>query len=158
MPAAEQDEPVRPAAPRPSPPRAAQEQAPRTLPAVAHDQLAAYQGKVVLLDFWASWSQACVDELPRLQRLYRELADEGFIVIGVAVDSQDPDRVARVADEQGVTYPVILADPDRLAGYGGVRALPTRRLVDRQGVVREDFPGMYPVEEIREGILALLAE
>lgn len=92
--------------------------------------LAAHQGKWVLVNLWATWCVPCLTEMPELEALSRSRAD--LVILGVAVDGQNPRRVAQFAEKMRVTYPVI-AGSDELARQFKARGYPTSILYDRAG-------------------------
>jgi DsbE subfamily thiol:disulfide oxidoreductase len=93
-----------------------------------------FRGKVVFLNFWATWCGPCREEMPAMQRLYQEFRGRGFEIIGVNVKDRRPDALAFVKQLQ-VTYP-ILFDPQGEAGvlYGAF-GMPLTYLIDRNGIV-----------------------
>ncbi|MBU1909064.1 MAG: TlpA family protein disulfide reductase [Verrucomicrobia bacterium] len=120
--------------------------------------LESFKGKVVLLDFWATWCPPCRSELPALGRLYEDLKDQGFVLVGMTVDDESVEQVARAAGRFSLPYPVGLAGPEIQEAYGGIRAVPTKFLLDRQGSVRQRYLGVVPDTQIRADVSALLAE
>ncbi|MEW5893191.1 MAG: TlpA disulfide reductase family protein [Pseudomonadota bacterium] len=97
-------------------------------------RLADYKGKWVLVNFWATWCPPCLEEIPDLVALHENKQNK-LVVIGVALDYQDPQTVLRFAEQQMISYPVVLGDY-RLAGQiGPVRGLPTSYLYNPQGKV-----------------------
>lgn len=120
--------------------------------------LTEYAGRVVLLDFWATWCAPCRSEIPELNRLYGEFKDSGVEMIGLSVDRGTPGEIASAAQALGVAYPVVQADAGLQAQFGGVRVIPTKLLVDKQGKVRKTFSGVVAHDELRAQIAALLAE
>ncbi len=119
--------------------------------------LAVYQGRVVLLDFWATWCPPCRSELPALNSLYGELKDQGFVLIGMTVDQGSREEVAPAVKRFGLSYPVGLAGPDVQSSYGGIRAVPTKFLLDRKGGIHKKYVGVVPDSQLRADIQALLA-
>jgi cytochrome c biogenesis protein CcmG/thiol:disulfide interchange protein DsbE len=104
------------------------------------------RGKVVLLRFWADWCPYCRYEMPIIDKYYRQLKKEGFLVLAVNVKQSTEVALAFTA-QLDVTFPVPL-DPDGgLARRYGVYAIPTNFLIDRQGVVREILIGEVFREE-----------
>jgi thiol-disulfide isomerase/thioredoxin len=94
--------------------------------------LADYRGKVVLVDFWASWCPPCLDSLPAYDRMRQEIGTEEFEIIAVNVDEYTEDGL-KFLQEHPVGYPV-LADPDGEIGIPwGIRTLPRSFLLDREG-------------------------
>jgi len=120
--------------------------------------LSAHAGKVVLLDFWATWCPPCRFELPSLNKLYGELKDRGFVIIGMTVDQGSAEKVQPAVAKFGLTYPVGLAGADVQAAYGGIRAVPTKFLLGKDGQVIETFVGLVPEEELRAKIEKALAQ
>ncbi len=104
------------------------------------------KGKVVLLRFWADWCPYCRYEMPIIDKYYRKLKKEGFLVLAVNVKQSAEVALAFIA-QLDVTFPVPL-DPDgKMARKYGVYAIPTNFLIDRQGVVREILIGEVFREE-----------
>jgi cytochrome c biogenesis protein CcmG, thiol:disulfide interchange protein DsbE len=120
--------------------------------------LGSYTGQVVLLDFWATWCPACRWEMPRLDRLYGELKDKGLALIGLVVDDAPPARLAEAVKRFDVSFPVGLAGVDIQAAYGGIRAVPTKFLLDRSGSIRKTYMGAVQPDELRADIEALLTQ
>jgi len=117
------------------------------------------RGKVVLMNFWASWCAECRPEMPVLERLHRELAPQGFAVIGVNA-REESETVRRYASELGLTFPLIL-DPDgKIKALYGVVGIPTTFLVGRDGraVAFGVGPREWASPSARTLIQALLAE
>jgi peroxiredoxin len=113
------------------------------LPSLAGGEvdLAAYRGRVVLLNFWATWCPPCVAEMPSLERLHRALGPEGLAVVTVSAD----DDVAGLRDfvkRNGITLPVLL-DPDgRVAGRAyGTTAYPETFVLDGSGILLQHYVG-----------------
>jgi peroxiredoxin len=114
-----------------------------TLPSLAGDgdvALSALRGRVVLLNFWATWCAPCEDEMPAMQRLHEGLAGQGFELIAVSVDTGDAE-VRAFRDRLGLTFPILL-DPQRKASnlYQTFR-YPESFLIDKSGKVVERYVG-----------------
>ena len=102
--------------------------------------LSSYRGKVVYLDFWASWCAPCQAALPALEELRKEFPADQFQVIAVNVDT-DPEKALRLLAKYKIGYPSA-TDPDgRLPETFGLKTMPTSYLIDRAGVVRMVHPG-----------------
>jgi peroxiredoxin len=130
------------------------------LPALAGApvELAALRGRVVLLNFWATWCPPCVEEMPSLERLHQALGPEGLMVVGVAVDESDADVRSFVA-RSGVTFP-ILRDPGATVAAGTYRTTgyPETFVLDREGrIVRQLIgPAEWDTDEARAYFRGLL--
>jgi thiol-disulfide isomerase/thioredoxin len=94
--------------------------------------LAQYKGKWVLVNFWATWCPPCRMEIPDLIALAKHDAGN-LVVLGIAMDYQDPDKVARFAKSEGINYPIILGTDDTVSQIGRVNGLPTTYLYNPQG-------------------------
>jgi len=97
--------------------------------------VANYQGKVVLVDFWATWCVPCREEMPSMERLYRRYGDRGLTILAVSVDRGGPATVAAFVKMLRLTYRIGLDPRMEVAEQYRVRALPSSFLVDRQGNV-----------------------
>jgi peroxiredoxin len=98
-------------------------------------RLADYRGKVVFLNFWATWCPPCREEMPAMERLYQRYKDKGFVVLAVSMDSEGGPIVVPFVKERGLTFPIGVDPKMALADRYGVRALPSSFLVDRKGNV-----------------------
>lgn len=97
--------------------------------------LASLRGKVVVLDFWASWCDPCKDAMPALAALDRRMRGRGVAVVGVLTDDPELEEAARVAHDLGVRYPLVIDDGSVGVKFG-VQNLPTAVFIDRAGVIR----------------------
>ncbi|MFY9264398.1 MAG: TlpA disulfide reductase family protein [Solirubrobacterales bacterium] len=96
--------------------------------------LADFRGKVVLLNFWASWCQPCRVEAPAIERAYRRYRDRGFVVIGANVDDLTKDA-REFAREFGISYPIVRYRSADATDDFGARRLPESFVIDRRGRV-----------------------
>jgi len=109
-------------------------------PEAAVPPLAALRGRVVLLNFWATWCKPCEDEMPAMQRLHAALAGTDFDLLAVSVDSADAD-VRSFRERLGLTFPILL-DPERRVSHEyQVFRYPESLLIDRDGVIVERYVG-----------------
>ena len=114
-----------------------------------------WAGKVVLVNFWATWCPPCRVEIPELLELKKEYKDQ-LEIVGISEDDDPPESVLKFARQKGMTYPIVMATPELVEAYGGVPALPTSFLIDTQGRVVQKHSGLYPIETYDLEIRALL--
>lgn len=100
------------------------------------------RGKVVLVDFWATWCQPCKKEMPGYQRLADKYGSRGLAVVGLKFDTmKDTEDPLVFAKKVGVRYPLAVATDDLKQKFGGIEGLPTTMLYDRQGLLRKKVIG-----------------
>ncbi len=102
--------------------------------------LAEYRGKVVLLDFWATFCAPCVKAMPKLQKLQSQHAERGLVVLGIATDEEGEKLVRPMVAKTKVTYPILLDTAAAWKAYG-VETLPALFLIDRKGQIVKRFGG-----------------
>jgi len=116
-----------------------------------------YDGKLLLINFWATWCAPCVEEMPMLSALQSRYEDRGLQIIGIAID--DPEKASGFAADLGIEYPVLVGTADSvLVGrqYGNrAGMLPYSVLVDRQGIIQWTHLGALVPEELEAQITAL---
>jgi cytochrome c biogenesis protein CcmG/thiol:disulfide interchange protein DsbE len=106
----------------------------RVLGSAKPTSLAAYKGKVVLLNFWASWCEPCRTESPAMERAYKKYRDQGFVVLGADVDDLSSEA-NKFIKEYGLTYPVLRYTRADATKDFGTKQLPESFLIDRQSKV-----------------------
>lgn len=118
--------------------------------------LSQFRGKVVILDFWATWCPPCRTEIPGYIALQKKYGSEGLAVIGVSVDTEGPAPVKKFMVDMGMNYPVVMADDDIQSAYGPLQGYPTTFIIDREGQIRDMKLGRKPPEEFERNLLAVL--
>ena len=118
--------------------------------------LADYKGKVVLLDFWATWCGPCKIEIPWFMDMQRKNKDRGFEVIGVSMDDEGWEVVKPFLADLQVNYRVVIGNDTTAQLYGGVDALPTTFLIDRSGKIAAVHIGLASKKDFEDGIEQLL--
>jgi thiol-disulfide isomerase/thioredoxin len=114
-------------------------------------------GKVVLIDFWATWCKPCKKEMPGYQKLVDRYGAQGFVVIGFKFDTMmDMEDPILFAKKIGVRYPLAAAADDLKQKFGGVEGLPTTMLYDRQGLLRTKVIGFEYTSVIESELKPLL--
>ena len=119
--------------------------------------LARFRGKVVLLDFWATWCAPCEVEMPVFATWQRQYGPQGLQVIAISMDD-DAGPARRLVSRLKLNYPVAMGDARLGARYGGVLGLPLTLLIDRNGIVRARFQGETDRRLIERQVAALLAQ
>jgi len=102
--------------------------------------LSQLKGKVVLLDFWATWCGPCRESIPHLVHLYKTYRENGFEMIGISLDKGDPQVVRNFAKSMDIPYPIVIASEKVERNYN-VTKIPTSFLIDKEGRIRESITG-----------------
>jgi thiol-disulfide isomerase/thioredoxin len=115
------------------------------------------RGKVVLIDFWATWCQPCKKEMPGYQKLVDRYGSQGFAVVGFKFDTMmDMEDPVLFAKKMGVRYPLAVASEELKQKFGGIEGLPTTMLYDRHGVLRKKVIGFEYTDSIESALKPLL--
>lgn len=116
-----------------------------------------YRGKVVLLDFWATWCAACIDELPDLKKLHAALRGEDFELLAASLDEAGPAAVRPFATRNAIPWRIAFADEASIQDFQ-VFGLPTKFLIDRKGNIARKYIGGVDPRSLEQDIRKLLAE
>jgi thiol-disulfide isomerase/thioredoxin len=129
-----------------------------TLPQISGPpiKLSDYRGKVVLLDFWATWCEPCRAETPFFVEFQSKYGNQGLEIIGVSMDDS-PDPVPAFMREFKINYPVVMGNAQIGEQYGGVLGLPIAFLIDRQGRIHKKHTGATDKSVFENEIKILLA-
>jgi len=122
-------------------------------------RLSEHRGQVVMINFWATWCGPCRQEMPKLDEIFARYEQAGFTLLGVNID-EDVERAQRLADELGVSFPLLFDDDQSVSRLYDVQAMPMTVMVDRSGKVRNVHYGYRPGMEQRylDEVRALLRE
>ena len=134
------------------------------LPAFTVDDLQGHKissadlhGKVVLVDFWATWCQPCKQEMPGYQKLLDRYGAQGLAVVGFKFDTMmDTEDPTKFAEKIGVRYPLAVATDDLKQEFGGIEGLPTTMLYDREGILRQKVIGFEYTQSFEANLKPLL--
>jgi cytochrome c biogenesis protein CcmG, thiol:disulfide interchange protein DsbE len=118
-------------------------------------ELANYRGKVVLLDFWATWCDPCREEIPHLVQLQDKYRDQGLRVIGVSMDDE-PEPVRDFYQRFKMNYPVVMGNAKTGELYGGILGLPIAFLIGREGRIYRKHIGATDSSVFEREIMSLL--
>jgi peroxiredoxin len=121
-----------------------------------HVSLADYRGKVVVLNFWATWCLPCLTEMPRFVAWQQEYGGRGLQVIGISMD--DEEQPVRITYQKyRLNYPVVMGDERIGEMYGGIFGLPVTFLIDRSGKIRFKHEGDTDIKTIESEMRGLLS-
>ncbi len=131
-----------------------------TLPALSGDtySLADQRGKVVIVNFWATWCGPCVRETPGFVDLQNELGGDSFEIVGVSLDQEGFEVIRPFAERYEVSYPMLLDDGALADEFGGVYAMPSSFIIDKEGRVAHRVIGEFPFDDLRPELERLIAE
>ncbi|MEJ2568608.1 MAG: TlpA disulfide reductase family protein [candidate division WOR-3 bacterium] len=104
-----------------------------------------YRGKVVLVNFWATWCPPCMVEIPHLIELYRKYKENGVVILGLSLDT-DLKRIKIFVEKNNMEYPVLVEARDLIKTYA-IKGIPTAYLIDKDGIIVEKFVGYTPGAE-----------
>ncbi len=116
--------------------------------------LSDFRGKVVILDFWATWCPPCKKEIPDFIDLQREYGARGVQIVGVGLD--EPENIREFARSHGINYPVLLGNDEVSSLYGGISGIPTTFIIDKQGNIAVRFEGFTQRAAFEREIASLL--
>jgi peroxiredoxin len=121
-------------------------------------QLSDYKGKVVLLNFWATWCHGCKQEIPWYMEFAEKYKSQGFVVIGVSLDEDGWKSVKPFLQEKKLNYPVVIGSEELGRQYGGVDSMPVSILIDREGKIADSHSGVVEKDGWEREIQQLLKE
>ncbi len=116
---------------------------------------AQFKGKVLIVDFWATWCPPCRVEMPHFQELYEKYKDRGLEIIGISLDV-DPEDVKEYVKEIGINYTILMADNKVQKAFGGLLGLPTTFVIDRKGNIYKKYIGFTEKKEFERAVAELL--
>lgn len=116
--------------------------------------LGAYRGKVVLLNFWATWCAPCKVEMPRFVQWQNKYGPRGLQIIGISMDD-DPALVHKAYGELRLNYPVVMGDEKLGELYGGILGLPVTFLIDSHGQIRAEYRGETDLNKVEMQLQSL---
>ncbi len=121
--------------------------------AVSSDQ---FKGKVLVIDFWATWCGPCVQEIPGYIALQNKYGKDGLVIIGVSLDRTGPEKVKKFVQQKGMNFVVVMGDEKIAEAFGGFEAIPTTFVIDRSGIMRSKKVGAEETAVFEKTLLPYL--
>ncbi len=123
-------------------------------------KLSDYKGKVVVLDFWATWCPPCRKGIPDFVEMQKKYGEDKFVVLGINLDQGSEAEVIPMvtdfAENYKINYPIVIHNQEVVYAYGGIRSIPTTFVLDKEGKVRQGVQGYRPMSFFTEIIDPLL--
>lgn len=121
--------------------------------------LSEYRGKVVLVNFWATWCPPCVREIPALVRIHEQYRDQGFVILGVNTTYQDDEaKVQQFVQDNNIQFPILLEKEATVGSEYGARLMPSSYLIDQNGQIVYAHVGQIDEQSVAERVQALLGK
>ena len=120
--------------------------------------LSACKGKVIFLNFWATWCPPCRQEIPGFVEAYREYKDKGMAIIGISLDETGPDSVLRFAESFKINYPLVMATTKIFMDYQPGNLIPATIIIDKKGKIRKRHVGYMDKATLKSYFLKLVEE
>lgn len=115
-----------------------------------------FKGKVVVIDFWATWCPPCRREIPDYIAWQKKYAERGLVILGFSVDEIPSSKVKAFGAQMKINYPLVMADAKTADAFGGIEGLPTAFVIDREGNIRHRKVGLAEAEAYEKLIESLL--
>jgi len=114
-----------------------------------------FEGKVLFLNFWATWCSPCRQEIPGFLEIYDKYKDEGMEILGVSLDPQGPDVIKPFAEKMKITYPLAMASNEIMQAYQPGQYIPATIIIDREGNIHNKHVGYMDKTQVEKMFLEL---
>lgn len=114
------------------------------------------KGKIVLVNFWATWCGPCRAEIPDFIEVYNKYKSKGFEIVGIALDEGGWSKVAPFIEKEKINYPIVLGSQEIANAYGGIEGIPTTFIIDKNGYIAGRQVGMLTKEALEHALNSLL--
>ena len=121
-------------------------------------RLSDFKGKIVILNFWATWCPPCIREIPDFIELYEQYNDKGLEILGISLDQAGISVVKSFAQKNKINYPVMMNEGRIDQAYGGITSIPTTFIIDPAGNIRKTYTGLREKAVFEADIKELLPE
>jgi thiol-disulfide isomerase/thioredoxin len=118
--------------------------------------LSKLKGKVVLINFWATWCGPCRAEIPGFKEVYNKYKSKGLEIVGISLDENGWEDVTPFMKQYSINYPVVIGNEKTAKAYGDIYGLPTSFVIDKQGYIVDKHVGLLSKEQLEEKIKGLL--
>jgi thiol-disulfide isomerase/thioredoxin len=115
-------------------------------------RLSDHSGKVIIVDFWATWCPPCVEMLPVLSKLHRNFSDKGLVVLSISLDRDGLGALGTFVHENMIPYKVLMGNDKITRSFGGVSSIPTLFIVDREGRLVRKLTGYHSYGELKDQV------
>ncbi|MEX2117838.1 MAG: TlpA disulfide reductase family protein [Bacteroidota bacterium] len=119
-------------------------------------ELSKLQGKIVLVNFWATWCGPCRREIPDFIEVYEKYKSRGFEIVGIALDEEGFNLVTPFVKKFRISYPVVIGTGKTVNAYGGFDVIPTTFLIDRKGMIVDEHMGLMTKVDLEKKLKDIL--
>ncbi len=115
-----------------------------------------FAGKVLVINFWATWCPPCEEEMPELNQLHKRYQNEGLVVVGIALDKDSLNLVEPFVRKKGIEYRILRGNERVLRGIKGFTGLPTTLILDKKGEIKKKYDGSFDKDDLEKSLRELL--
>jgi thiol-disulfide isomerase/thioredoxin len=116
-----------------------------------------FEGKLLVINFWATWCPPCEEEIPKLNQLHQQYKKDNLVVIGIALDKDSLDLVEPFVREKGIEYPILRGNEEVLRNLEDFSGVPTTLIVDQKGNIKKKYDGSFDEDDLEKILKELLS-